>query len=141
MEIAQYRLAKITYIYNIKEFNKIKEFLYKQDSNFIEKLFTDNISISIHRRNSIVDWIWLKEENLNKLLSILDNNDIRYNLVNHTETYLYTPEKLSTLREEIDKKILEFINIDFVLDRITEVGLENISKLEKKFLNENYKNI
>lgn len=141
MKIAQYRLVKITYTYNIKEFNKIKDNLYKQKSSFITKVLDENISISIHRRNSIIDWIWLKSEDLEILLSILNDNNIRYDLVDHTNTYLYEPEKLSTLREQIDKKISEFISIDFILDRISEVGFENISKMEKKFLNDNYKNI
>lgn len=141
MKIAQYRLVKITYTYNIKEFNKIKDGLYKQNSSFIHKVLDENISISIHRRNSIIDWIWLKSEDLEILLSILNDNNIRYDLVDHTNTYLYEPEKLSTLREQIDKKISEFISIDFILDRISEVGFENISKMEKKFLNDNYKNI
>lgn len=141
MKIAQYRLVKITYTYNIKEFNKIKDNLYKQKSSFITKVLDENISISIHRRNSIIDWIWLKSEDLEILLSILNDNNIRYDLIDHTNTYLYEPEKLSTLREQIDKKISEFISIDFILDRISEVGFENISKMEKKFLNDNYKNI
>lgn len=38
--------------------------------------------------------------------------------------------------EDLDHWILENLEIDIVLDRITEVGIENLTDVEKKFLYE-----
>jgi hypothetical protein len=58
-----------------------------------------------------------------------------------SELYYLTPNTFSTLlQDSIDTYLKNHIDIDSVLDRIKEVGLNNINVFEKKFLDISYGN-
>ncbi len=40
-------------------------------------------------------------------------------------------------REEVSEKFVPDLSVDSILDRITEVGINNITKQEKEFLDKN----
>lgn len=132
-KLEKYRLVKIKYEQSIKDYEMFERLLDDDDREILMAPHR-NVSSRIRKRNNLVDWIWAPLEQIESLTELLDENEIIYKLVDHTSTYYKNPEKLSSLRREVDKFMEEIINTDFILDRIGRVGIENISKYEKKYI-------
>ncbi len=141
MKVSDYRLIKIKYDQTLKEFEANLSKLTGAEMDFLKKLTIENINTSVHRRNNIVDWIWLTQKELHRVEKILSRHEIRHRITDHTKTYYHQPEKLTTLRKEIDEWMQKFLDMDLILDRIGEVGLENITKIEKKYLQQNFNKV
>ena len=114
--LTDYRLVKITYDHTIKEFERFEMRLDDEERETILKTLS-HLNNRIRKRNNI-----------------LDQYELRYKITDHTTTYYRSPEKLSVLREEIDNFLSNFIDSDFVLDRICKLGIENISKYEIRYI-------
>ena len=131
--LSDYRLVKITYEHTLKQFELFERTLDDGDMENIRQAHR-YISTRVRKRNTLMDWIWAPSGSIETLTETLDTNSIRYKLIDHTLTYYRTPEKLSALRNEIDTEISKVLTTDFVLDRIGMVGIENITKLERKHI-------
>ena len=141
MKISDYRLIKICYDQNLRDFETSLLKLTKEEFEFITKITEENINITIRKRNNIVDWIWITEGDQERIISIMEKYGIRHKIIDHTETYHTHPEKITVLRNELDKWMVQFLDIDLILDRISEVGIDKITKLEKKFLQKNFNKV
>jgi hypothetical protein len=141
MKISDYRLIKICYDQSLKEFESNFLKLTKKEFEFLKKITDENINISIHKRNNIVDWIWITNEDFGSILNILEKYEIRHKITDHTDTYNHNPEKLTVLRAELDKWMQSFLDIDLILDHIGEVGIDSITKIERKYLQENFNKV
>lgn len=141
MKISDYRLIKISYDQNLRDFETSLMKLTREEFEFITKITEENINITIRKRNNIVDWIWITEDDLKRIMSIMEKYGIRHKIIDHTETYRLYPEKITVLRKELDEWMTQFLDIDLILDRIGEVGIDRITKLEKKFLKENFNKV
>ena len=140
MNISDFRLVKFKYDHTIKEYDNMCDLFTPEELEWVYNINENCISHTIKKRNNIADWIWINEKDLEKAIAILDKYEIRYKITNHTDNYLYNPEKVPVLREELDKWMESFVTVDFILDRINLVGIEKISKFEKKFLEKKSKN-
>jgi hypothetical protein len=140
MNISDFKLIKIKYDLTIKEFDSMTDEFTSEEIDWAKNISNNTINHTIKKRNNIVDWVWLPTSEMDKMISILDKYEIRYKITDHTDTYLYNPEKVTVLREELDKWMQSFVTVDFILDRINLVGYEKISKFEKKFLENESKN-
>lgn len=131
--LSDFRLAKITYEHTLKEYELFERNVDDDDLSTILKAhrFT---STRIRKRNHLMDWIWAPEKDIQSLLETLERHSVRHKFTDHTSTYYNSPEKLSALRTEVDALLSEILTADFVLDRIGIVGIENITKLERKHL-------
>lgn len=110
--------------------------------SFIEYVENNNYSILI-----IANPIEVK-----RYTSVLSDNSVHYKLLNISNDILKHSfniedlidiETLKSIKykkfiEDLDDWIYENLDIDIVLDRISDVGINNLSKVEKEFLN-NYK--
>jgi|LauGreDrversion4_2_1035121.scaffolds.fasta_scaffold194303_3 hypothetical protein len=132
-ELGEYRLVKITYDHTIKDYETFERRLDDED---MRKILTTHrhCSVRIRKRNKLIDWIWSTEREIGELLELLDRNEIRHKLVDNTIMYYREPEKLAALRNEIDDFLSTSVNVDFILDRITLLGIDNITKFERKIL-------
>jgi hypothetical protein len=90
-------------------------------------------------------------EEMYKYLNILKANFIRFKYYDISDEILYNKYNLDELKdktnpfniikwdfftEDLNIWILENLEIDIVLDRITEVGFKNLTKIELDFLKE-----
>ena len=141
MKISDYRLIKICYDQNLKDFESSMLKLTKEEFECVSKIAEENINLTIRKRNIIVDWIWITKKDLDSTISIMEKYGMRCKTIDHTETYYLYPEKLPVLRKELDEWMSKFLDIDLILDRIGEVGIDKITKLEKKFLKENFNKV
>ena len=140
MNISDFRLIKFKYDLTVKEYDNMCDLFTPEELEWVYNINDNCINHTIKKRNNIADWIWINEKDLEKAIAILDKYEIRYKITDHTDNYLYNPEKVPVLREELDKWMESFVTVDFILDRINLVGIEKISKFEKKFLEKKSKN-
>jgi len=134
MDITEYKLIKIKYNHSLKDFKELITEIMPDDYNYISNLKNDTISHSYYKKGGIVDWFWIKSDIYIKLIDILE---LYFNItvINHTETYFKIPEKIADIKSIIDKWMIDNISPDDVLDRISLVGIDKISKIEKTILN------
>lgn len=106
-----------------------------------EQVWAQKLTLTIPNMSSELDeedvWDILLVDNylLDCIDYILKKYKINYNLVDVTENY-FTGDILidEIMREEVNNYMSQFLTIDMVLDRINEVGIKNINKFEKMFL-------
>lgn len=137
MDIKSLKLLKIQYDITLDELDKL---LFKKMSEE-EKKWTYQLSTQVPNE-SIVDEYDVVHDILvadDEIKSNIENMLNRLNLVYKTydisDLYLNHPTLLGDkLTEDIDNFVKSSIFLDDVLDRINEVGFENINSFEKKFL-------
>ncbi len=98
-------------------------------------------------------YLIINQININKYCKILNDNNIQYSINDISDQLLNGCDLHKNLSKFINNinaiKFMSFINkinkwissnleIDFILDRINQVGIENLTLIEKKYL-ENYK--
>jgi len=126
------RLIRFDYLITQDELNE--NFLYKlneEELNWALKIETELPSIS-KSEGDIFDVFLVDEINLKSIKKLLDKYDIEY-VTSDVSTDV--PNNISeSFRKEIDEFILDNLTIDTILDRISEVGIDNISPVEKYYL-------
>lgn len=139
-EFGEYRLVKITYGHGGKEHKEFEENMNFETIIAFTALYS-NLCTKVRRRNIVADWVWAPDLTIQNSLNVLDNQAIRYKITDHTDTYYISPEKISTLREEIDQWIEKNIDFDIILERISIVGVDGISRTEKRILDKKSKTL
>lgn len=132
-KLTEFRLVKITYDHTPKDFDLFEKTMSDEDAATIMSAHR-HASVRVRKRNKMMDWIWAPEGDIESLLETLEGHSMRFKLTDHTQTYYASPEKLSALRSEVDEFIARHADVDFVLDRIGLIGIENISKIEREIL-------
>ena len=147
------RFYKIQFTKNSYDLNAEYDKLSEHEKESI----SDNLSDSYFEFNNdfgyYVIYIMLNPLDAKKYTKILYNNLINHNIIDISKDLLYGMDFEKELKKHVNglnrfrwnnfnKKITEWIlsnlDIDIVLDRISNVGIEGLNKIEKKFL-DNYK--
>ena len=136
--------------FKITDFNSVEEIIKyaESDDNFdvlrnilvtyqIDKKDKDKIIMSYENAFKLYDELWIidgfcmaikpKDDD-----EIVINPDLSDFLSEQTFDYKKEKEKL-----ESSKIFLESLSIDSILDKISKVGIENITESEKRFLDKN----
>lgn len=137
MDIKSLKLLKIQYDLTIDELDKL---LFKRMSEE-EKKWTYQLSQQVPNESIIDDYevvhdILLADDDTKKNLEFMLNRlDLVFKVYDISDIYINHPNILGDkLVEDIDNFVKNSIILDDVLDRINEVGFENINTFEKKFL-------
>ena len=108
------------------------------DSRFAVKLTIDGVNDSGEYDDTSWDLFFLEPKLEEKIDLMLDKYETQYVKTDYSELL---GQKREEFTEEFMFKLLEFLNknltIDDVLDRILEVGVENITIFEKFYLDQN----
>ena len=108
------------------------------DSRFAVKLTVGGVNDSGEYDDTSWDIFFLEPKLEEKIDLMLDKYETQYVKTDYTELL---GQKREEFTEEFMFKLLEFLNknltIDDVLDRILEVGVENITIFEKYYLDQN----
>lgn len=115
----------------ISELSAASYFDYLDDGNYVCFLITTPVEIEKYFEilsNNFIEHksINLSKDILNRKYDIVDDISEKVNPLNSI--------KWSFFIEDINYWISENLDIDLVLDRISEVGMDNLSKIEKDFL-------
>jgi hypothetical protein len=137
MDIKSLKLLKIQYNLTIDELDKL---LFGRMSEE-EKKWTYQLSQQVPNESIVDEYdvvhdILVADDQTKKdIETMLERLDLVFKTYDISDLYLNHPNILgSKLVEDIDNFVKNSIILDDVLDRINEVGLENINTFEKKFL-------
>jgi hypothetical protein len=139
IDLTNYKIILYHYPYTTKELEKmIWDKMDTVDSRFAVKLTIGGVNDSGEYKDSSWDIFFLEPKLEEKIDLMLDKYEAQYVKTNYTE---FLGQKKEEFTEEFMFKLLEFLNknltIDDVLDRILEVGVENITIFEKFYLDQN----
>jgi hypothetical protein len=139
INLTNYKIILYHYPYTTKELEKIIwDKMDTVDSRFAVKLTIGGVNDSGEYKDSSWDIFFLEPKLEEKIDLMLDKYETQYVKTDYT-TLL--GQKKEEFTEEFMFKLLEFLNknltIDDVLDRILEVGVENITIFEKFYLDQN----
>lgn len=139
IDLTNYKILLYHYPYTTKELEiMIWDKMDTVDSRFAVKLTIDGVNDSGEYDDSSWDLFFLEPKLGEKIDLMLDKYEVQYVKTDYTE---FLGQKREEFTEEFMFKLLEFLNknltIDDVLDRILEVGVENITIFEKFYLDQN----
>ena len=139
IDLTNYKIILYHYPYTTKELEKmIWDKMDTVDSRWAVKLTVGGVNDSGEYDDSSWDLFFLEPKLEEKIDLMLDKYETQYVKTDYTE---FLGQKRDEFTEEFMFKLLEFLNknltIDDVLDRILEVGVENITIFEKFYLDQN----
>ena len=139
IDLTNYKIILYHYPYTTKELEKIIwDKMDTVDSRWAVKLTVGGVNDSGEYKDSSWDIFFLEPKLEEKIDLMLDKYEVQYVKTDYTELL---GQKKEEFTEEFMFKLLEFLNknltIDDVLDRILEVGVENITIFEKFYLDQN----
>ena len=139
IDLTNYKIILYHYPYTTKELEKmIWDKMDTVDSRWAVKLTIGGVNDSGEYDDTSWDLFFLEPKLEEKIDLMLDKYETEYVKTDYTELL---GQKREEFTEEFMFKLLEFLNknltIDDVLDRILEVGVENITIFEKFYLDQN----
>ena len=139
IDLTNYKIILYHYPYTTKELEKmIWDKMDTVDSRFAVKLTIGGVNDSGEYDDTSWDLFFLEPKLEEKIDLMLDKYETQYVKTDYTELL---GQKKEEFTEEFMFKLLKFLNknltIDDVLDRILEVGVENITIFEKFYLDQN----
>ena len=137
MDTKSLKLIKIQYALGIEALDKL---LYQKMTEE-EKKWTRELSEKVPNESIIDDYdvvhdiLLVDEENKKKVEKMLNRLELIFDIYDISDVYFKYPELIGKkLFEDIDSFVKSNIFLDDVLDRINEVGLDNINEFEKRYL-------
>lgn len=137
MDTKSLKLIKIQYALGIEALDKL---LYQKMTEE-EKKWTRELSEKVPNESIIDDYdvvhdiLLVDEENKKKVEKMLNRLELIFDVYDISDVYFKYPELIGKkLFEDIDSFVKSNIFLDDVLDRINEVGLDNINEFEKRYL-------
>jgi hypothetical protein len=139
IDLTNYKIILYHYPYTTKELEKIIwDKMDMVDSRFAVKLTIGGVNDSGEYDDTSWDIFFLEPKLEEKIDLMLDKYETQYVKTDYTALL---GQKKEEFTEKFMFKLLEFLNknltIDDVLDRILEVGVENITIFEKFYLDQN----
>jgi len=137
MDTKTLKLVKIQYELGIEALDKL---LYQKMTED-EKKWTSDLSNRVPNESIIDDYdvvhdiLLVDEETKLRVEKMLNRLKLAFQVFDITNVYKEYPELIGKkLSEDIDSFVKSNIFLDDVLDRINEVGLDNINEFEKRYL-------
>jgi hypothetical protein len=137
METKSLKLVKIQYELGIESLDKL---LYQKMTEE-EKKWTADLSNRVPNESIIDDYdvvhdiILVDDETKEKVEKMLQRLKLVFQVFDISDVYFNYPELIGKkLTEDIDNFVKSNIFLDDVLDRINEVGLDNINAFERRYL-------
>lgn len=137
MNIKTLKLIKIQYELNSNDLDKLLfQKMTEDEKKWTKELSENSPNESIISDNEIVnDILMVDGETEEKIIKMLKRLNLKFEVIDISKDFTSNQKKFSlTLKQDIVKFLNDNINIDDVLDRINEVGIENLNLFEKKFL-------
>jgi hypothetical protein len=137
MDTKSLKLIKIQYELTIEELDKIlSQRMSDNEKKWTQQLSQDLPNESVIDEYDVVHDILLADDYVKvKVETMLTGLGLVFKSYDISDIYLNHPNLLSNkLVQDIDNYVKNFIILDDVLDRINEIGFENLNSFERKFL-------
>ena len=148
-----HQVFKITFSQNSYELNNEYSKLSEHEKETIANILPDGYFEFNDKSEQYILFLIISKENLDRYAKILDDNFIQFKLKNISKTLLNGLDlqeqikdyinplnryRFNTFKVKLEEWITSHLEIDIILDRINQVGINNLTNLERKFL-DNYK--
>jgi len=145
------RVYRIHFIKSSFDLNEDYDSFPEQDRNTISDMLPSGYFEYNNYEGKYTLFIILKPTEAERYSSILDDNLVAHSITDISEDILngvdlnsalipfvgsLNIQRYKSFKTKLEKWIMSNLDIDHILDRINEVGMSNISKLEKKFLDD-----
>lgn len=137
MDIKSLKLLKIQYELTIAELDKIlSQRMSDNEKKWTQQLSQDVPNESVIDEYEVVHDILLADDYVKvRVETMLTGLGLVFKTYDISDIYLNHPNLLSDkLVQDIDNYVKNSIILDDVLDRINEIGFENLNSFERKFL-------
>jgi len=137
MDIKSLKLLKIQYELTIAELDKILfQRMSDDEKKWTQQLSQDVPNESVIDEYEVVHDILLADDYVKvRVETMLTGLGLVFKTYDISDIYLNHPNLLSDkLVQDIDNYVKNSIILDDVLDRINEIGFENLNSFERKFL-------
>lgn len=139
VNLTNYRILKYSYSFSSNDFEeKLWDKMNESERRWAMKLTLDGINDTGGDNEMSWDMVLLEPKLQSKIDEVLKKYDIQYEIEDLTNMLDDYQEYFS---EQFMKKLNSFLkyelDVDGVLDRILEVGMDNITPFEKYFLDKN----
>ena len=137
MDIKSLKLLKIQYELTIDELDKILfQRMSDDEKKWTQQLSQDVPNESVIDEYEVVHDILLADDYVKvRVETMLTGLGLVFKTYDISDIYLNHPNLLSDkLVQDIDNYVKNSIILDDVLDRINEIGFENLNSFERKFL-------
>jgi hypothetical protein len=146
------QVYKITFSQNSYELNNEYLKLSEHEKETIANILPDAYFEFNNDSENYILYLIITTPNIDRYFKILNNNSIQFKSENISQTLLNgldidleLKEYINTLnnyrfnlfKKKIENWIVSNLEIDIILDRINQVGIDNLNNIEKKFL-DNY---
>jgi hypothetical protein len=139
VNLTNYRILKYSYSFSSNDFEeKLWDKMNESERRWAMKLTLDGINDTGGDNEMSWDMVLLEPKLQSKIDEVLKKYDIQYEIEDLTNMLDDYQEYFS---EQFMSKVNSFLkyelDVDGVLDRILEVGMDNITPFEKYFLDKN----
>ena len=138
-DLLNFRIIKFDYPFPTEELAvRIWDKMNETETKWAIKLTMEGINDTGDSAIGSWDIFFLDDKLQEKIENILKKYDVPHKLVDHTNLLIDDIEYFSKeFLEKLDSYLGENLTIDDILDRILEVGYENITIFEKYYLGNN----
>ncbi len=136
IDLTNFKILKYVYPYSSSELGEqIWDKMNETDRRWAVKLTLESVSDTGDMEEGSYDTFFTDDKLKVKIDEILKKYKIPHVIVDQTELLVLEPKALSEeFMFKLEKYLSENITVDDVLDRISEVGLSNITPFEKYYI-------
>jgi hypothetical protein len=144
IDLTNYKIIKYQYEFSTEELeSKVWDNMSDEEVKWAVRITLEGINDTAGITESRAwDLFFLNEELETQIETILKKYDVSYVKENLTENLLTNPNEVFTdyFMERLNEFLTDNLDVDSILDRILDVGVDKLTSFEKYFLNKDTEN-
>jgi hypothetical protein len=144
IDLTNYKIIKYQYEFSTEELeSKVWDNMSDEEVKWAVRITLEGINDTAGITESRAwDLFFLNEELETQIETILKKYDVSYAKENLTENLLTNPNEVFTdyFMERLNEFLTDNLDVDSILDRILDVGVDKLTSFEKYFLNKDTEN-
>ena len=144
IDLTNYKILKYQYEFSTEELeSKVWDNMTDEEVKWAVRITLEGINDTAGITESRAwDLFFLNEELETQIETILKKYDVSYAKENLTENLLTNPNEVFTdyFMERLNEFLTDNLDVDSILDRILDVGVDKLTSFEKYFLNNDTEN-
>jgi hypothetical protein len=144
IDLTNYKIIKYQYEFSTEELeSKVWDNMTEGEVKWAVRITLEGINDTAGITESRAwDLFFLNEELETQIETILKKYDVSYSKENLTENLLTNPNEVFTdyFMERLNEFLTDNLDVDSILDRILDVGVDKLTSFEKYFLNNDTEN-
>jgi hypothetical protein len=144
IDLTNYKIIKYQYEFSTEELeSKVWDNMTDKEVKWAVRITLEGINDTAGITESRAwDLFFLNEELETQIETILKKYDVSYDKENLTENLLTNPNEVFTdyFMERLNEFLTDNLDVDSILDRILDVGVDKLTPFEKYFLNKDTEN-